>query len=117
MNTTIRIFGYEPAVLLQAVNACVALLVAFGLGLSEPQVSAITVLATAAVSIATAVMTRPVVVSAVTGGIGTALSAVAAFGLELDAQQIGAVVTASSIVLALLLRQAVSPSPALVAKR
>lgn len=112
-----KILGYEPAVLLQAVNAGLALLVAFGLGLSDGQVGAVTVLATAAVAVATAVMTRPLVVSAVTGAVGTALSAVAAFGLDLSAQQIGAVVTALSIVLALLLRQAVSPSPAVVAKR
>lgn len=109
-----RIFGYEPAVLIYAANAAVALLVSFGLGLNAGQVSAITVLATAVVAVATAVMTRPIVVSAVTGAVGTALAAVASFGLEFSAQQIGAVVTALSIVLALLLRQNVSPAPAVV---
>lgn len=112
-----KIFGYEPAVILQALNAAIALAVAFGFGLDEPQVAAITVIATAVVAILTALTTRPVVVASVTGAASTALSAFAAFGLELSAQQIGAVVTALSIMLALLLRPNVSPAPALVARR
>ncbi|HEY9412503.1 MAG TPA: hypothetical protein VIP77_23210 [Jiangellaceae bacterium] len=109
-----RIFGYEPATILYGVNAAVALLVAYGLDLSKDQVSAITLIATALLTVATAVMTRPVVVSSVTAAVGTCLSAVAAFGLHLSADQIGASVTALSIVLALLLRQNVSPAPAVV---
>lgn len=107
-----RIFGYEPAVIVYAVNAAVALLVAYGLDLTQDQVSAVTVLATAVVAVVTAWMTRPVSVAAITGAVATALTAVAAFGLELTGDQIGATVTALSIVLALLLRQNVSPAPA-----
>jgi len=51
------------------------------------------------------------VVSSITAAVGTCLTAVAAFGLHLTADQIGATVTAISIVLALLLRQNVSPAP------
>jgi hypothetical protein len=50
------------------------------------------------------------VVSTITGAVGTALAAVAAFGLHLSGDQIGATVTALSIALALLLRSNVSPA-------
>lgn len=113
----VRIFGYEPAVLVYAVNAGVALLVSFGLHLSHDQVAAITTIATAVLTIATAVITRPIVVSTVTAAVGSLLTAAAAFGLHLTSDQIGATVTALSIVLALLLRQNVSPAPALVRRR
>jgi hypothetical protein len=109
----VKIFGYEPAVILYAINSAVALVVAYGVDLTKGQVGAITLIATAALTAATALMTRPIVVSTITGAIGTALAAVAAFGLNLTADQIGATVTALSIALALLLRQAVSPAPAL----
>jgi hypothetical protein len=107
-----KIFGYEPAVLLYAVNAAVALLVAYGLPLNHDMVAAITVIATAVLTAATAIMTRPFVVSSLTGAFGSLLAAVAAFGLHLTANQIGTAVTALSIVLALLLRQNVSPTTA-----
>lgn len=110
-------FKLEPAVIIYSANALVALLVSFGLGLTQDQVSAVTVVATAVVAIITTIMTRPVVVSALTGAVGSLLTAVAAFGLELTADQIGATVTALSIVLALLLRQNVSPAPVTAARR
>jgi hypothetical protein len=102
----------EPAMIVYAVNAVVALVVAYGLPLTDTQTGAVTTLATAAVTIWTAVATRPVVVPAITGAVGTALAAVAAFGLDLSADQIGATVTVLSIVLALLLRQNVTPAAA-----
>lgn len=112
-----KIFGYEPAVVLYGINAAVALLVSFGLPLGAAQVGAITVLATAVLAIWAAATTRPVVVSSITGAVGTALAAVTAFGFSLTADQIGSVVMVLSIVLALLLRQNVSPSPLLAARR
>ena len=112
-----KIFGYEPTAILYAVNASVALFVAFGLPMTQTQVAAITTIATAVLTIATAAMTRPVVVSTITGAAATILTAIAAFGLHLTTNQTGAAVTALSIVLALLLRQHVSPAPALVRRR
>ena len=108
-----KILGYEPAVLLYTLNSAVALLVAFGLDLTHDQVGAISTIATAVLTIATAVMTRPVVVPTVTAAVATLLTAAASFGLHLTANQIGAVVTALSIALALLLRQNVTPAAAL----
>lgn len=110
-----RIFGYEPAVIAYALNAGVSLLVAFGLELSTGQVQAISVITTAILAAAVAAMTRPVVVSTITGAAATVMAAVAAFGLEFNAEQIGATVGAMSIALALLLRQNVSPAPPVTA--
>lgn len=101
----------EPAVIMYGINALIALLVAYGVHLTTDQTAAITVSATAVLAIVAAMMTRPIVVSTITGAVGSLLAAVAAFGLHLTADQIGATVTALSIVLALLLRQNVSPAP------
>lgn len=107
-----KVFGREPAVVLYAVNAAVALFVAYGLPMSQGQVAAVTTIATAVFTAWAALQTRPVSVPAVTAALGTALAAAAAFGLHLSANQIGASVAALSIVLALVLRQNVSPAPA-----
>lgn len=107
-----RIFGYEPAVIVYAVNALVAALVAWGLDLSDTQTGAVNTIVTAVLAGVVAAMTRPVSVSAITGGAATVLTALGAFGLELSAEQIGTSVTVGSIILALLLRQNVSPAPA-----
>jgi hypothetical protein len=109
----VKIFGYEPAVWLYALNAGVALLVAYGLPMSHGQVAAVTTIATAVLTVVTALMTRPIDVSALTAAVGTGLAAAAAFGLHLSADMVGTTVAALSIVLALVLRQNVSPAPAL----
>jgi hypothetical protein len=105
----VTILGQEPAVILFMVNALVALLVAFGLGLSQVQVAAISTIASAIVSIVVTLMTRPIVVSALTGAVTTLMTAVAGFGLEFTADQIGATVTVLSLVLGLVLRANVTP--------
>ena len=107
-----RVFGFEPAIILYALNASVALLVSFGLPLGGDQVASVTVIATAVLAIWTAIVTRPVAVSAITGALATALAAVGAFGLELSGDQQGTLVTFVSVVLALLLRSNVSPAAA-----
>lgn len=106
----IKHLKFEPAVVLYAANAIVALLVAWGLNLSPDQTGAIATITTAAVTIYTAATTRPVVIPTITGAAATAAAAFAAFHLELSADQISTAVTAGSIVLALLLRQAVTPA-------
>lgn len=106
----ITIFGQEPAIILYAINSLVALLVAYGLDLSQVQTAAIATIATGVLAAIVAAMTRPVVVSALTGAVSTVMAAVAGFGLEFSADQIGASVTALSIVLALVLRANVSPA-------
>jgi formate hydrogenlyase subunit 3/multisubunit Na+/H+ antiporter MnhD subunit len=106
----VTIFGQEPAVIVYSVNALVALLVAYGLDLSQEQTAAVSSIATAVVAIIVTVMTRPIVVSALTGAVTTLMTAVAGFGLEFTADQIGATVTVLSIVLGLVLRANVTPT-------
>lgn len=106
-----KIFGFEPAVIAYAVNAAVALLVSYGLPMTQGQVEAVTVITTALAAIVAAVMTRPLVVSAVTGALATIMAALAAFDWNFTADQISNTVAVASVVLALLLRQNVSPAP------
>lgn len=106
-----RIFGLEPAVIAYVVNGGVALLVVYGLPMSQGQVEAVTVTTTAIAAAVTAVMTRPIVVSTLTGALATVMTALAAFRIEFSAEQIGQTVAFVSLVLALLLRQNVSPAP------
>ncbi|MEU7741963.1 hypothetical protein [Nonomuraea sp. NPDC049158] len=108
----VRIFGREPAVWVYAINSLVAVLVAYGLSLTQVQVATISTVATAVLAAVVAILTRPFVVSALTGAVGTVLTAIAGFGLDLSQEQIGATVTALNIVLALVLRMNVSPSSA-----
>jgi hypothetical protein len=98
-----------PAVLLYALNAFVAWLVAFGLNLSASQTGAITVLATAVLTGAVALMTRPIVVSTVAAAGATALAALASFGFSFSADQISTSVVLISLVLGFLTHQNVSP--------
>jgi hypothetical protein len=100
----------EPAVILYGLNAVVALAVSFGLPLTPGQTAAVTTIATGILTILAAATTRPVEVSAITGAVATALTAAAAFGLHLGDNQIGSAVTVLSLVLALVLRQNVSPA-------
>lgn len=110
-------FKFEPAMYLYAINAVVALAVAYGAPLSHDMVAAITTIATAVFTVVAAAMTHPVNVSGITAAVGTALAAAAAFGLHLSGDQIGTTVAALSIVLALVLRQNVTPKAKVVPGR
>lgn len=99
---------HEPAVYLQVVNAVVAALVAFGV-LNGTWADAVGIAASGVVAVVTAVMTRPVVVSAITGGVQTLLTAVALVGAPITEQQSGALLTVLAVVLGLVLRQNVTP--------
>lgn len=114
-----KILGFraEPAVIAYAVNAVVALLVSYGLPMSQGQVEAVAVITTALTAVVAAVMTRPVVVSGITGALATIMAALAAFDWNLTADQISNTVAVASIVLALLLRQNVSPAPVATVNR
>jgi hypothetical protein len=101
---------WEPAVWLYGASSAIALLTAFGLPLTATQAAAVTTIATAVLAGATAALTRPVEVSAITGALATALTAAGAFGLHLSAGQVGTLATMLNLALALLLRQGVTPA-------
>lgn len=103
-----RLLG-NPALVLYAINALVAWFVSFGLPLSNTMTEAITVLATAALSIAAAMATRPLPVSMISAAFATGMAALAAFGLHFSQSQIGTSVVVISLVLAYLTHQNVSP--------
>jgi hypothetical protein len=116
MTSVLNLLRREPAVILYAVNAVVALAVSFGLHLTATQTAAVATIATAVLAIATGALTRPVEVSVISGGLAAGLTAATAFGLHLTGSQIGATVTVLSLVLALILRQNVSPAAAAAAQ-
>lgn len=110
MTVILGLLRREPAMIMYAVNACVALAVSFGLHLTATQTAAVATIATGLLAIATGALTRPVEVSVITGGLAAALTAAVAFGLHLSGNQIGSLVTVLSLALALILRQNVSPA-------
>jgi len=100
----------EPVMyLVGGLNALVALLVAFWPHLSIDEAAAMTTIATGVTTGITALATRPFDVSAITAAVTTCLVATAGFGLHFDPRQLGAIVAALTIVLALVLRQHLTP--------
>jgi hypothetical protein len=109
----IKLFGREPAVILYVINALVAFLATIpAIGLTAESSGWVMTIANGVVALLVAVLTRPFVVSALTGALSTVLTGLAAFGLPFTEQQTGAFVMVVSAVLGLVLRANVSPSPA-----
>jgi hypothetical protein len=98
-----------PAAALYALNTAVALFVSFGLPLSDDMVAAVSTIATAIFAGYAALVVRPVAIGMFGAAAATALTAAAAFGLDLTTDQIGLTVAAISIVLGFLTHQSVSP--------
>lgn len=108
----VKLFGREPAVILYVINAVVAFLVTIpAVGLTAESSGWVMTIANGVVALLVAVLTRPFVVSALTGAISTVLTGLAAFGLPFTEQQTGAFVMVVSAVLGLVLRANVSPAP------
>jgi hypothetical protein len=99
----------EPAVSAWALAAAVTAWVAFGFRAPPHDVAAVALIGTAIVTIVTALAARPAPVPVITGAIMEILTASAAFGLHLSSAQIGAATPLVSIVVSLLLRQALTP--------
>jgi len=109
----VKIFGREPAVWLYVINAIVAFLATIpAVGLTEESAGWVMTIASGVVALLVALLTRPFVVSALTGALSTILTGMASFGLPMTEQQTGAFVIMVSAVLGLVLRSNVSPAPA-----
>jgi uncharacterized membrane protein (DUF2068 family) len=105
-----KILGREPAAILYALQAVLAVLVAFGvLGLTEESAAWTLTIGNGVMALIVAVVTRPFVVSALTGGVQTILTGAVAFGLPMTEAQMGTTIAALSILLGLTLRPNVSP--------
>lgn len=112
MNTLQKIADWvkgESAVIMYALNAAVTAWVAFGFRASPDQVAAVALIGTAVITAVTAFATRPVSVPVITGAVAAIATSSAAFGLHLTAAQIGAAAPLFSIILSLVLRQAITP--------
>lgn len=101
---------YEPAVISWAINGGLAAVLAFLAHLSPTEIAAVTTITTAAAAVVTALRTRPISVSVITGAVATIATAVSAFGLNLPTPVVGVVVTVLSTVLGLLFRQNLTPT-------
>ncbi|MEU5946325.1 hypothetical protein ABZ793_12275 [Micromonospora sp. NPDC047465] len=106
-----KIFGREPTLYIQALSALLGVFVTFGLpGLSATQAAAIVAALTAVTTAVNAAMVRPVAPAAFTGVVTALAVLVAAYGLEVSQETVGAVQVAVVGVLALLTRTQVTPT-------
>lgn len=113
-----RIFGPEPVITLYILNALIAFLVTIpAFGLSHKTTGWVLTLVCGSIALTVAIVTRPWVVSALTGAVATILTGAASFGLlPVTQQQSGALVMLVSAVLGLVLRANVSPAAGSAAK-
>ncbi|GLY21711.1 hypothetical protein [Micromonospora sp. NBRC 101691] len=106
-----KVFGREPTLYIQAISALLGVFVTFGLpGLSATQAAAIVAVLSAVLAAVNAAMVRPVAPAAFTGLVTALAVLVAAYGLDVSQETVGAVQVAVVGVLALLTRTQVSPS-------
>jgi hypothetical protein len=104
-----RLWDYEPVILAWALSGGLAVLLGNVIHISSTQEAAVTTVLTGLVTIFTAVKTRPTDVQLIVGGLVTIATAAAAFGLHLNAAQIGAGSAVLSGILALVLPRLTDP--------
>lgn len=104
-----KILGREPAMIVNTVVAVLALLAAFNIpGLTDETVGLIGAALTAVIAFVVNLLTRSEAITTVGVNMVKALFALAfAYGLELSAEQMGAVVAATMALFALFERQVV----------
>jgi hypothetical protein len=103
-------FGREPALVIQAISALLALAVAFGVpGLNDGLAAAITAAITAAAAAWVALHVQPIAPTVFTGLITSLATLAAGFGLDLSQQQVGLVALAATALMAMLTRAQVTP--------
>lgn len=107
----VRWVAADAPLLLYGFNVLLTAFVAFPVGASQTVTAAVTTIAAALITIVSAFATRPVRIPVVTGGVATILTAGAAFGLKLPAETIGAFIPALAFVLALVMREHITPAP------
>lgn len=106
-----KIFGREPTLYIQALSAMLGVFVTFGVdGLSATQAAAIVAVLSAVLAAVNAAMVRPVAPAAFTGLVTAVAVLVAAYGMEVSQETVGAVQVAVVGVLALLTRNQVTPA-------
>lgn len=110
-----KLFGRDPALVLEGVKVLVVLVASFFPVFSGDMQTAAVVLATAVFGLLTALTTRPPQVAAISEFIQTAGVAVAAYGISISPDKLSALVLFSGVVVTLLQRQQISPAEAVPA--
>ena len=106
-----KIFGREPTVWLQGLTAVLTFFVTFGWDqLTSKQAGLIVAVVAAALSAWNAWAVKPVAPAIWTGLITSGAALLGAYGLSLNQESVGKVVLAVTAVMAIILRQAVTPS-------
>ncbi|AZM51749.1 hypothetical protein DMA15_03450 [Streptomyces sp. WAC 01529] len=106
-----KVFGREPALIVNSVGAILSLVVAFNVGLSSAQAGWVVAAISAVFAAIAAALTRPIAPAAFTGLVAVVASTVAAFGFDVSD---GVVASVNGIVIAglmFLTRGQVSPIP------
>jgi hypothetical protein len=107
----VKIFGREPVVWLGAISAILAVLVTVpAVGLTEEAAGWIMVIVSGVFAAVEAAMTRPFVVTALTGAVRTVLVGAMFFGLPISEETAGMLVAAMNAVLMLVLANSVTPA-------
>lgn len=101
---------YEPVIVAWALSGGLAVTLGSVAHISSVQEAAVTTILTGLVALYTMLRTKEFVVSTFTGVLTTVAVAATAFGLHLDASQIGVGVAVLGVVVGLLLRQNVTPA-------
>ncbi|MFI6510151.1 hypothetical protein ACIBCT_21305 [Streptosporangium sp. NPDC050855] len=106
-----KIFGREPVVWLGAIAAVLAVIVTIpDVGLTAEAAGWIMTIVSGVFAAAEAIMTRPFVVTALTGAVRTVITGFVFFGLPLTEETSGAIVAALNMVLMLVLANSVTPA-------
>jgi hypothetical protein len=114
MSRLEQLLRSEPALFTNFLTVAAALVAAFWVGgVTQIQMSAIVVIGTAVITLASSALARPVQVSLLTGSIVTGLTAAAAFGLKLGPTELAEVTTVLSTILTLILRGHITPTVSL----
>lgn len=109
MSKPLTIFGREPAVLVGALEALIAVLLAFGLGISPESYGPWVALVVAVGGVLTAIGTTDTLLGAVIGALKAAVVLVAVYGLTLTDQQTGALIGVVTVAFSLYQRTQTSP--------
>lgn len=108
-NRPLTVFGREPAVIVGTIEAALAVLLAFGLGITPESYGPWVAVVVAAGGVLTAVGTTETLLGAVIALLEAGAVLTAVYGLVLTEQQTGALVALVPVVFALWQRTQVSP--------
>lgn len=104
------IFGREPAALVGLIEAVLAVLLAFGLGITQDTFGPILALVTALAGVYTAWATQDTLLGVIVGLVKAVLVLAAVYGLTLSDAQTGALIALTTVVVGFFQRTQTSPS-------